>query len=63
VAPLANVVEDLEKLGNNLTERGHIIVVERPGKSLDRNYHYSVEMGISFIADRSNNMNVGFVNQ
>jgi hypothetical protein len=32
MAPLANVVEDLGKLGNDLTERDHIIVVEGPGQ-------------------------------
>jgi hypothetical protein len=41
-APLANVVEDLGKLGNNLNKRDHIIIVGGPGNSLDRNYHYSV---------------------
>jgi hypothetical protein len=33
----------------------------RPGNSLDRNYHYSTENDINFIADRLNNTNVRFV--
>jgi hypothetical protein len=33
-----------------------------PGKSLNRNYHYSIEKGINFIAEKSNNGHVGFVN-
>jgi hypothetical protein len=55
MAPLANVIEDLAKLGNDLTVRDHIILVGEPRNSLDINYHYSMEMDISFIADRSNN--------
>jgi len=50
---------DPGKLGNDLIKRDHIIV-EGPGNSLDRSYHYSIEKGISFIAKRSNNTNVGF---
>jgi hypothetical protein len=48
------------KLGNDLTKRDHIIIVEGPGNSLDRSYHYSLEKGINFIAERSNNTNVVF---
>jgi hypothetical protein len=33
-----------------------------PGNSLVRNYHYSVEKGINFIAERMENISVGFVN-
>jgi hypothetical protein len=36
----------------------HIIIVGEPGKSLGRNYHYSTEKNINFIAEGSNNMNV-----
>jgi hypothetical protein len=36
-APLANVVEDLGKLGKDLTKQDHIVVVGGPGNSLDRN--------------------------
>jgi hypothetical protein len=32
-----------------------------PGKSLGRNYHYSVEKDINFIAGKTSNTNVGFV--
>jgi hypothetical protein len=62
-APLANVVEDPGGLGNDLTKQDHIIKVGGPGNSLDRNYHYSIEKDISFMAERSNNMNAGFVNK
>jgi hypothetical protein len=37
-APLADVDEYLEKLGNDLTKRYHIIKVGGPRSSLDRNY-------------------------
>jgi len=60
-APLANVVEDLRKLGNRLTKRDHI-KMGGPGKSLDRNYQYSIVKDINFIAEKSNNRNVGFLN-
>jgi hypothetical protein len=33
-----------------------------PGNSLDRNYHYSVEDDLNFIAKRTSNTEVGFVN-
>jgi hypothetical protein len=33
-----------------------------PRNSLNRNYHYSIENDINFIAERLNNTNVGFVN-
>ena len=36
---LANVTEDLQKLGNDLIKRDHIIIMGGPGNSLDRNYH------------------------
>jgi hypothetical protein len=62
MAPLANVNGDLEKLGNDLTTQDHIMLVGGPGNSLDRNYHYTIKMDISFIADSSNNTNVRFVN-
>jgi len=60
-APFANVTEDLRKLGNNLSKRDHI-KMGGPGKNLNRNYHYSIEKSINFIAEKSNNRNVGFVN-
>jgi hypothetical protein len=60
-APLANVVEDLGKFGKNLTKRDHVVIVGGPGNSLDRNYHYSIEKDIYFIAERTSSTNVGFV--
>jgi hypothetical protein len=36
--------------------------VGEPGNSLDRNYHYQIEKNINFIAERTSNNNVGFVN-
>jgi hypothetical protein len=33
-----------------------------PENSLGGNYHHSIEKDINFIAKRSNNINVGFVN-
>jgi hypothetical protein len=33
-----------------------------PGNSLDRNQYYSVEKDVNFIAERTTNTNVGFVN-
>ena len=60
-APLANVVEDLGKLGKDLTKQDHIIIVGGPGNSLDRNFNYSIEEDINNIAERTVNTNVGFV--
>jgi hypothetical protein len=50
-APLANVDEDLTKLGKNLTKRDHVVIVGGPGNSPDRNYHYSIQKDINFIAE------------
>jgi hypothetical protein len=61
-APLANVVEDLRKLGKDLTKQDHIIIMGGPGNSLDRNFNYCIEKDINFIAERTSNTNVGFVN-
>jgi hypothetical protein len=61
-APLANIVEDLWKLGKDFNKRDHIVTVGGPGQSLDRNYHYQIEKDINFIAGRKSNTNVGFVN-
>jgi hypothetical protein len=60
-APLANFVEELGKLGKNLTKRDHVVIVGGPGNKLDRNYHYSIEKDINFIAERTSSTNVGFV--
>lgn len=61
-APLANIVENLGKLGNDLTKRDHVIIVGGPGNGLGKNYCYSFRKEINFTAERSNNMNVRFVN-
>jgi len=37
-APLANIVENLGKLGNDLTKQDHVIIVGGPGNRLGRNY-------------------------
>jgi hypothetical protein len=58
-APLADVDEDLWKLGNDVAKRDHI-KIGGPGNSLDRNYHYSIE-DINFTEEKSNKRNVGFV--
>jgi hypothetical protein len=61
-APLENVVEDIGKLGKDLTKQDHIIIVGGPGNSLDRNYHYSIEDDLNYIAEWTSNTRVGFVN-
>jgi len=53
-APLADVDEYLEKPGNDLTTRYHIIIVGGTRNSLDRNYHYPIER-TSTLMQRSNN--------
>jgi hypothetical protein len=60
-APPANV-EDLGKFGKDLTKQDHIIIVGGPGNSLDRNHHYSIEADLNHTAERTSNINVGFVN-
>jgi hypothetical protein len=57
-APLENVVEDLANLRKDLTKKYHIGIVGGPGKSLERNYHYSIEKDINFITRRTDNTNV-----
>ena len=59
-APLDDVDEYLEKIGNDLTKQCHIIIVGGPRNSLDRNYHYSIER-TSTSMQRSNNTNVRYV--
>jgi hypothetical protein len=46
----ANIVVDLEKPGNDFTKR-YLIIGGGPGESLVKNYHFSIEKDISFIAD------------
>jgi hypothetical protein len=60
--PLPNVVEDLEKLGYDLTKQDHIVVVGGPGNSLDRDYCYSIEEDLNFIAKMTGHTSVGLVN-
>jgi hypothetical protein len=59
---LAKVVEDLGKLGKDLTKQDHIIIVGGPGNNLDRDYYYPIEKDVNFIAERTVHTNVGFVN-
>jgi hypothetical protein len=61
-APLAQIVEDIGKLDEGLTKRDHIITVGGPGNSLERNYHYSTENDLNFIAERTSNNGVEFIN-
>jgi hypothetical protein len=56
------VVEDVRKLGKDLTKQDYIVIVGGAGNILDINYYYSIDKGLSFIAERANNTNVGFVN-
>ena len=51
--PLEDIVEDLANLGKDLTKKDHIVIVGGPGNSLERNYHYSVEEDLNFIARRT----------
>jgi hypothetical protein len=61
-ATLAKVVEDLGKLSKDLTKQDHIIIVGGPGNSLDRDYYYLIGKDVNFIAERTVDTNVGFVN-
>ena len=60
--PLENVVEGLANLGKDLTKKDHIVIVGGPGNSLEKNYHYSIEKDLNFIARRTDHTNVRFVN-
>jgi hypothetical protein len=60
-APLAQIVEDIGKLGEGLTKQDHVIIMGGPGKSLKSNYHYSVQNDLNFIAESISNIDVGFV--
>jgi len=60
-APLENVVEDLANLGKDLTKKDHFVIVGGPGNSLERNYHYSIEKDLNFIARRTDHTNIRFV--
>jgi hypothetical protein len=60
-APLANAVEDVRKLGKDFTKLDHIVIVGGAGNRLDINQDYS-DIDLNFIAERTSNTNVGFVN-
>jgi hypothetical protein len=51
--PLAKVVEDIRKLGKDLTKQDHIVIVGGAGNSLDINQVYSIDK-ISTSLQRSN---------
>jgi hypothetical protein len=57
-APLANVLENLGKLSKDLNKQDHVLIAGKPGNSLDRNYHYSIDKDLKFNADRMNNTNM-----
>jgi predicted metal-dependent enzyme (double-stranded beta helix superfamily) len=61
-APLANVVEDVRKLGKDLTKQDHIVTVRGAQNSPDINQNYSSDKFLIFITERTSNTNVGFVN-
>jgi hypothetical protein len=61
-APLTNVDEGLRYLGKDLTKEDHFVIVGGPGKSLDRQYHYSIEKDLNFIAKRTSHTDVRLVN-
>jgi hypothetical protein len=61
-APITNVVHNLDDLDKYFTKQDHIIIVGGPGNSPDRNYNYSIEKDVNFIAESTANTNVGFVN-
>jgi hypothetical protein len=57
--PNASLTKALESIGR--LRKGLTNVVGRPGNSLERNYHYSIENYFNFIAERISNIDVGFV--
>jgi hypothetical protein len=61
-APLTKVVEELWRFGKCLTKQNHIVIVGGVQNSLDRHYYYLTEKDLNFIAERTTNTNVGFVN-
>jgi hypothetical protein len=60
--PHAKVVQDMGKIRKRLTKQDHIIIVGGPGNSLGTNYHHSMLNDLNFIAERTSNNSVGFVN-
>jgi hypothetical protein len=61
-APLANVVEDVRKLSEDLIKQDLTVIVGGAGHSLDLNQDYSIDKHLRFIAGRISNTDVGFVN-
>jgi hypothetical protein len=59
-APL-EIVEDVGKLGKDLTKQAHIVIVDGDGNGLDINKDYSIDKDLNFTAERTSNTNVGFV--
>jgi hypothetical protein len=60
-APLAKDVEDL-RISKNLNKQDHIVIMGEAGNSMDINQYYSVDKDLNFIAERTSNTNVEFVN-
>jgi hypothetical protein len=60
-APLANIVEDVRKLGTHLIKQDLTLTVGWAGNSLDTNQHYCVGKDLYFIAEITSNTDVGFV--
>jgi hypothetical protein len=52
----------LRKLGKNFTKRDHTVILGGPGNSLDRNCHCQIEKDINFIAEKTSDTNVRFIN-
>jgi hypothetical protein len=61
-AHLANVVKDVRKLGKHLIKQDHIVIEGEMGNSLVINQNCSIDKDLSFIAERTSNTNVLFVN-
>jgi hypothetical protein len=58
----AKLVQDIGNIHKGRTKQNHIIIVGGPGKRLDRNYPYSIENFLNFIAERTSNTSVGYDN-
>jgi hypothetical protein len=56
------VVEDVRKLSKDLTKQDHVVIERGARNSLDIKQYYSIDKGLNFIAERTSNTNVGFVN-
>jgi hypothetical protein len=49
-------------LGKDLTKEDHIVTVGGPVNNRYRDYHYSIEKDLNFIAKRTSHTSVGLVN-